>query len=153
MAYVPFEDERLEFSKQIFEDDVHEEFRNFLSHCSITSNVRTKLLSMYSIHCSQDSVLTTLSDPQIDYKLKELDLSLMELKMSFSGMDTLTALSPDFENACQILKSRVAARYSRSYNGFERLCTISTYTTHNETKRETQIFEQNQSERRGLLRG
>lgn len=149
MSDTPYEDERYQFSTQLYVDDSEPAFLAFLQSCSMTVNVREKLISIYRLFTSNDTVLTNLSDEQILYKTKECKVKLAELKLSIIGFDTLSLLYPDFEIACDLILARVDQRYSRSYNGFERLATISSYTTH--TNKE--IFENKPAENREPLLG
>lgn len=135
MQETPYEDEHLEFNKALIVDDSKEAIREYLMSCRVTNAVRTKLLSIYDVWASIDGVLTNRSDLQIDHRIKCLRLDLTEYKMSLKGIDTISLLYPDFEMACQLIIRRAEDRLSRSYNGLERLCMISTYTTQKEIKK------------------
>jgi hypothetical protein len=125
--YGGYENEALDYSKDMFLDDTFKEIAVLLSRSRLTLNVQRKLMKIYCIAATKDGVLTWSNAYLLKQRQNEFKLQMLELKNTLIGTDADSLLFNDFDLVVEVLTSRLSIRAGRSFEGFERRAGISTY--------------------------
>jgi hypothetical protein len=125
--YNQYNSDGLNYSENMFSDDTEISVPELLAELRLTPAVRAKLNYIYTICSSKDHVLTWVNSWILNRKNNEFKVQILEFKNTLLYGDADSLLFGDFDMAVEILCSRIEARYSRAYEGFERKANISTY--------------------------
>jgi hypothetical protein len=124
--YSSYENDLLNYGKNIFKDDTIETILDLLKDMRLTPGVAARLAELYIVNASQDNVFTWSNAWLLQRRANEFKLQLFELKNTLLGPDADSLLFGDFDLAVEALVARLEARNSRSFEGFERKASVST---------------------------
>jgi hypothetical protein len=124
--YNSYENDLLNYGKNIFKDDTIETILDLLKDMRLTPGVAARLAELYIVNASQDNVFTWSNAWLLQRRANEFKLQLFELKNTLLGPDADSLLFGDFDLAVEALVARLEARNSRSFEGFERKASVST---------------------------
>lgn len=131
-TYAGYENDALNYSRNLFKDDTAESIITFLERMRLTAPVCKKFAEVYLIAASQDNVLTWSNAWLLQRRANMFKLQMLEFKNTLLGPDADSLLFGDFDLVIEILTARLEARNGRSFEGFERKAGVTNYTySHN----------------------
>lgn len=125
--YNGYENDGLNYSKNLFKDDTIESVLDFLTRMKLTKNVVNKFAELYVISASQDNVLTWSNAWLLQRRANMFKVQVLEFKNTLLGCDADSLLFGDFDLVIEIMAARLESRNGRSFEGFERKAGISNY--------------------------
>jgi hypothetical protein len=126
--YNGYENDGLNYSKNMFADDTIDSVENFLTRMRLTMIVKNKFSEVYKIAASQDNVLTWSNAWLLQRRANMFKLQMLEFKNTLLGPDADSLLFGDFDLVIEIMTARLEARNGRSFEGFERKAGVTNYT-------------------------
>ena len=101
--YAGYENDALNYSKNMFEDDTVDSVENFLFRMRLTAVVRNKFSEVYKIAASQDNVLTWSNAWLLQRRANMFKLQMLEFKNTLLGPDADSLLFGDFDLVIEIM--------------------------------------------------
>jgi hypothetical protein len=148
--YAGYENDALNYSKNMFEDDTIDSVENFLVRMRLTEIVKNKFSEVYKIAASQDNVLTWSNAWLLQRRANMFKLQMLEFKNNLLGPDADSLLFGDFDLVIEIMTARLEARNGRSFEGFERKAGVTNYSYSHSFDNQASTATSQARERSGL---
>jgi len=148
--YGGYDNDALNYSKNMFLDDTIDSVSTFLFRMRLTATVRDKFGEVYKIAASQDNVLTWSNAWLLQRRANMFKLQMLEFKNTLLGPDADSLLFGDFDLVVEILTGRLEARNGRSFEGFERKAGVTNYSYSHQFDNQASSVTSHEKERSGL---
>lgn len=148
--YGGYDNDALNYSKNMFLDDTTDSVSMFLSRMRLTTIVKDKFDEVYRIAASQDNVLTWSNAWLLQRRANMFKLQMLEFKNTLIGPDADSLLFGDFDLVVEIMTARLEARNGRSFEGFERKAGVTNYSYSHQFDNQASSVTSKEKERSGL---
>lgn len=142
-----YEDESLQFDRDLYANSFEEEFARELNCLKLTPNARSILMGYFRIATSDDVVLGNYTPHEAKIIVETISLELEREKMRLRGRDMLSAISGAWDSAAKQIETACKTRVNRSIGGWERTAQITqrSYVKQDSTNEEISEKERNKS--------
>lgn len=123
-----YKDESFAYSKDLYEDELVDEFMRHIKNSKMTASVKSTLMTYYKRQSSKDIVLGNYEKWQAKVDVETLRLDLMIERLNLRREDKLQVYNGSWDTQVRLIIGITKAKYNRQIDGFERRMQVTTKT-------------------------